>query len=136
MGRPGPLTDVSAAGPHMKDAPSKGYRLAEFTYPILPPHEGGAMWFYSCPTRPTLPSGGEDLADYLGAVKYGNIFSLDVGPDYERPAAPDRRGNAAQGRRNDQEPAAPAAAFTLDGEARPVLEHMAVARLRGGQGLR
>ena len=20
--------------------------------------------------------------DYLGAVKYGNIFSLDVGPDY------------------------------------------------------
>ena len=29
--------------------PARNYRLAEFTYPILPPHEGGAMWFYSLP---------------------------------------------------------------------------------------
>jgi alpha-L-fucosidase len=46
MGRPGPLDDHKAAGPHMKNEPSKDYLLAEFTYPILPKHEGGAMWFY------------------------------------------------------------------------------------------
>jgi alpha-L-fucosidase len=83
MGRPGPLDDHKAAGPHMRDAPSKCYRLAEFTYPILPPHKGGAMWFYSLPMHDRLCHPAEKLyADYLGAVKYGNIFSLDVGPDY------------------------------------------------------
>jgi alpha-L-fucosidase len=83
MGKPGPLTDHAAAGPHMKDAPSKGYRLAEFTYPILPAHKGGAMWFYSLPVHDALCHPAEKLyRDYLGAVKYGNVFSLDVGPDY------------------------------------------------------
>jgi len=83
MGRPGPLDDHRAAGPHMRNAPSKNYRLAEFTYPILPPHQGGAMWFYSLPVHDALCHTPEKLyADYLGAVKYGNIFSLDVGPDY------------------------------------------------------
>ncbi len=81
-GRPGPLQDPTAA-PFIKDPPSKCYRLAEFTYPILPPHQGGAMWFYSLPRHDglCLPA-GKLLGDYLGAVKYGNIFSLDVGPDY------------------------------------------------------
>jgi alpha-L-fucosidase len=66
----------------MKDAPSKNYRLAEFTYPIMPPHEGGAMWFYSLPKYDNLCLPAEKLfEDYQGAVKYGNIFSLDVGPD-------------------------------------------------------
>jgi alpha-L-fucosidase len=83
MGGPGPLEDQKTAGPYMKDAPSKSYRLAEFTYPILPPHEGGAMWFYSLPKHDKLCLPAEKLyADYLGAVKYGNIFSLDIGPDY------------------------------------------------------
>ena len=83
MGRPGPLDDHQAAGPHMKDAPAKSYRLAEFTYPILPKHQGGAMWFYSLPRHDGLCHPAEKIyADYLGAVKYGNIFSLDVGPDY------------------------------------------------------
>ena len=83
MGRPGPLTDPKAAGPHMRDAPSRSYLLAEFTYPILPPHQGGAMWFYSLPRHDNLCHSAEKLyKDYLGAVKYGNIFSLDVGPDY------------------------------------------------------
>ena len=83
MGRPGPLNDPAAAGPHMKDAPSRSYRLAEFTYPILPKHEGGANWFYSLPKHDQLCLPAEKIyADYLGAVKYGNIFSLDVGPDY------------------------------------------------------
>jgi alpha-L-fucosidase len=83
LGRPGPLADGAAAGPYMKDSPSKSYRLAEFTYPILPPHEGGAMWFYSLPVHDALCLPAARLySDYLGAVKYGNIFSLDVGPDY------------------------------------------------------
>ena len=83
MGRPGPLDDPAAAGPHMRNAPSKTYRLAEFTYPILPPHKGGAMWFYSLPEHDGLVHPAEKLyRDYLGAVKYGNVFALDVGPDY------------------------------------------------------
>ena len=82
MGRPGPLADQSAAGPYAAAAASS-YRLAEFTYPILPAHEGGAMWSYSLPRHDNLCRDAESLyADYLGAVRYGNIFSLDVGPDY------------------------------------------------------
>jgi alpha-L-fucosidase len=84
MGRPGPLTDSAAAGPFLKDAPSAAYRLAEFTYPILPEHQGGANWFYSLPKHDGLVHPVEKIyADYLGAVKYGNIFSIDVGPGYD-----------------------------------------------------
>jgi alpha-L-fucosidase len=83
MGHPGPLDDSTAAGPYMEDGRSKKYLLGEFTYPIIPPHEGGAQWFYSLPIHDTLCYPAEKLyKDYLGAVKYGNIFSLDVGPDY------------------------------------------------------
>ena len=83
LGRPGPLDDPKAAGPYMDKSASRSYRLAEFTYPILPPHEGGAMWFYSLPRHDQLCLPAERLyADYRGAVKYGNIFSLDAGPDY------------------------------------------------------
>lgn len=83
MGKPGPLTDHAAAGPHMRNAPAKSYRLAEFTYPILPPHKGGAMWFYSLPMHDALVWPAAKLyRDYLGAVKHGNVFALDVGPDY------------------------------------------------------
>ncbi len=84
MGHPSPLLDESGAGfnaGHMKGY--KGYLLAEFTYPILPPHQGGAMWFYSLPRHDNLVHApGKLYADYRGAVKYGNIFALDVGPDY------------------------------------------------------
>jgi alpha-L-fucosidase len=84
MGRPGPLEDRGAAGPYMRDAPAKSYRLAEFTYPIQPPHQGGAMWFYSLPEHDRLVLPAEKIyQDYLGAAKYGNVFALDVGPDYE-----------------------------------------------------
>ncbi len=83
MGRPGPLADHAAAGPHMRDAPAASYLLAEFTYPILPPHKGGAMWFYSLPEHDGLCHPPEKLyRDYLGAAQYGNIFSIDVGPNY------------------------------------------------------
>ena len=84
MGHPSPLNDESGAGfnaGHMKGY--AGYRLAEFTYPILPAHQGGAMWFYSLPGHDQLCLPAEKLyADYLGAAKYGNLFALDVGPDY------------------------------------------------------
>ncbi|MCY3023286.1 MAG: alpha-L-fucosidase [Planctomycetota bacterium] len=84
-GKPGPLGNLSAAS-YNKDneAKHKGYLLAEFTYPIQPPHQGGAMWFYSLPVHDNLCMPAEKLyKDYLGAVKFGNIFSADVGPNYE-----------------------------------------------------
>lgn len=84
-GTPGPLGDASTTL-YNKDAETnyKGYLVAEFTYPILPKHEGGADWFYSLPKHDNLCKSAEDIyKDYLGAVKYGNIFSLDVGPNYE-----------------------------------------------------
>lgn len=84
MGRPGPLADHAAAGPHMDGAPAKSYLLAEFTYPILPAHQGGAMWFYSLPRHDGLCRSAESIyRDWLGAGRYGNIFSLDVGPGYD-----------------------------------------------------
>lgn len=82
-GRPGAAEDKSAAGFAMNQL-GTGYLLAEFTYPILPAHEGGAQWFYSLPKHDDLCMPTEHIyADYLGAIKYGNIFSLDVGPNYE-----------------------------------------------------
>lgn len=85
VGKPGPLGDTSAASSNKdNEAKYRGYLVAEFTYPILPPHEGGAMWFYSLPKHDNLCLSAKKLyEDYLGAVKYGNIFSLDVGPDYK-----------------------------------------------------
>jgi alpha-L-fucosidase len=83
MGKPGPLTDKSAAG-YNRGEPSKHYLLAEFTYPIQPRRPKGAMWFYSHPDNEGVCHTPEKLyRDYLGAVKYGNIFTLDVGPNYE-----------------------------------------------------
>lgn len=85
LGKPGLIGDASTTK-YNKDAEAnyKGYLAAEFTYPILPPHKGGAMWFYSLPKHDTLCKPAEDLyKDYLGAVKFGNIFSIDVGPNYE-----------------------------------------------------
>jgi len=85
MGKPGPIGDASTSV-YNKDAESsfKGYLVAEFTYPILPEHKGGAMWFYSLPEHDNLVLPAEKIyQDYLGAVKYGNIFSLDIGPNYE-----------------------------------------------------
>ncbi len=83
-GTPGPIGDAKTSQ-YNKEAESnyKGYRVAEFTYPILPEHKGGADWFYSLPQHDTLCLPAEKIyTDYCGAVQYGNIFSLDVGPDY------------------------------------------------------
>ena len=99
---PARSTITPAAGPHMKDAPSKSYRLAEFTYPILPPHKGGAMWFYSLPeARRALPPGREALR---GLPRRGEVRQHLLArrrPGLRRPAARDRRADAAQGRRDD-----------------------------------
>lgn len=85
MGTPGPIGDEKASQ-YNKEAETsyKGYLVAEFTYPILPAHEGGAMWFYSLPKHDRLCLPAERLfKDYRGAVTFGNIFSIDVGPDYQ-----------------------------------------------------
>lgn len=84
MGRPGKLGDASATK-YNKDAETShtGYLVAEFTYPILPGHKGGAQWFYSLPEHDNLCHPATKLYnDYVGAVSNGNIFSIDVGPDY------------------------------------------------------
>jgi alpha-L-fucosidase len=84
MGKPGPVGDSSATRYNKEaEADYDGYLAAEFTYPLLPPHEGGAMWFYSLPEHDSLCHPATKIfEDYLGAVKYGNIFSLNIGPDY------------------------------------------------------
>lgn len=83
MGKPGPVNDRKSAGPFLKKECGQNYLLAEFTYPIEPPHKGGAIWFYSLPEHDSLCKSAEELyRDYLGGVKYGNLFSVNVGPDY------------------------------------------------------
>ena len=83
MGRPSPLGDAAGAGFGARDAQNHtGYLLAEFTCPILPGHSGGSQWFNSLPVHDNLCLPARKLyRDYLGTVKYGNIFSIDVGPD-------------------------------------------------------
>lgn len=85
LGHPASLADLSGSGVNTKYiAGYQGYRVAEFTYPIQPKHQGGAMWFYSLPKHDQLCLSAEKLyADYLGAVKFDNLFALDVGPDYQ-----------------------------------------------------
>jgi alpha-L-fucosidase len=78
------LDDISGAGYNKHTGGYKGYIAAEFTYPILPDHKGGADWFYSLPKHDQLCFPAEKIyQDYLGAVKFRNIFSLDIGPDYK-----------------------------------------------------
>jgi len=83
-GRPGPI-GAKGASKYNADAESsfKGYFVAEFTYPILPPHTGGAQWFYSLPKHDQLCHPvAKIFGDYRGARKHGNIFSINVGPNY------------------------------------------------------
>jgi alpha-L-fucosidase len=88
-GSAGPIGDSNAfKDSHLKGTveDSKGYRVAEFTYPML---EGqgltgkrGAQWFYSLPENDNVCVSADKIhTDYLGAKKFGNIFSLDIGPD-------------------------------------------------------
>jgi alpha-L-fucosidase len=83
-GKPGPIGDKNAVGYESHAHENyDNFLVAEFTYPILPKHEGGADWFYSLPKHDNLVLPAEKIyEDYLGAVKYGNIFSLNIGPNY------------------------------------------------------
>ncbi|MDR1202290.1 MAG: alpha-L-fucosidase [Tannerellaceae bacterium] len=84
MGQPGQLDSVEDSAPYMGQVKKHKWKLAEFTYPILPEHEGGAMWFYSLPEHDGLVHPASKLLDdYRGAAEYGNIFSINIGPDYE-----------------------------------------------------
>jgi len=84
-GTPGKIGDASTTKYNKEaEANYKDYLAAEFTYPILPEHKGGADWFYSLPEHDRLCKPAEDLfKDYQGAIQYGNIFSINVGPDYK-----------------------------------------------------
>lgn len=84
-GTPGRLGDASASQYNKEqEANYQNYLVAEFTYPILPQHEGGADWFYSLPKHDKLAHSAEKIfKDYQGAVAYGNIFSLNIGPNYK-----------------------------------------------------
>jgi alpha-L-fucosidase len=84
-GRPGSIGDKDAVwNEHHLPENYDQFLVAEFTYPILPEHKGGADWFYSLPEHDKLVHPAEKIyQDYLGAVKYGNIFSINVGPNYE-----------------------------------------------------
>ena len=78
MARPGALDDAEAGGPYNKVVNDQ-FLLSEFTYPVL---GDSARWFYTNPENDNVCRPAEEIyQDYLGAVKYGNIFSLDVGPD-------------------------------------------------------
>ena len=81
-GTPGPIGDASTSKYNKEAEQSyKGYLVAEFTYPIQPERPKGAHWFYSLPEYEDVCYPPEKIyKDYLGAVKYGNIFSIDVGP--------------------------------------------------------
>jgi len=84
-GTPGKIGDASTTRYNKEaEANYEEYLAAEFTYPILPEHKGGADWFYSLPKHDDLCKPVEDLfKDYQGAIQYGNIFSINVGPDYQ-----------------------------------------------------
>ena len=81
-GRPGPLGDASASRYNKEgERTYKGYLVAEFTYPIQPWRPKGAHWFYSLPEYEDVCLPAEKIyEDYLGAVRYGNIFEVNVGP--------------------------------------------------------
>ena len=80
-GTPGPLGYTPGEKNRMKMHDNQ-YLLVEFVYPIFPKVEGAGGWFYSRPEYDNLCIPAEKIyQDYLGAVKYGNLFSLAVGPD-------------------------------------------------------
>lgn len=77
------LDEETGEASPLADGEASGYRLATFTYPLLPAHQGGAVWYYSLPKHDKLCHPAEKVySDYLDAVKHGTLFSLNVGPDY------------------------------------------------------
>lgn len=83
-GKAGPLEDAGANGIAQKSGTEGArYRLAEFTYPMLPKSriKRGAQWFYSLPENDAVCLPADVIyRDCVEAKRHGNIFSLDVGP--------------------------------------------------------
>ena len=78
MARPGALDDPEAGGPYNKVVNDQ-FLLSEFTFPII---GDIPRWFYTNPDNDKMCRSAEEIYRiYLDAVKYDNIFSLDVGPD-------------------------------------------------------
>ena len=77
MGKPAPLDSAEGGGPYNRVV-NEGFLAAEFARPIL--NQGG-RWFYTHPDNEGACMPAEDIYRlYRDAVKYGNLFSLDVGP--------------------------------------------------------
>ena len=105
LGRPGLLADPAGAGPYMKDVPSRSCRLAEFTYPILRPHQGGAMWFYSLPIPDALsPSRREALLRLPRHRTVRQHLLPRRWPGLRGAVARGGRADAPRGRRDDSQP--------------------------------
>jgi alpha-L-fucosidase len=80
-GRPGSLANGAGAG--FNKGGSKHYVIGEFTFPVQPRRPKGAMWFYSHPDNEDACMSFEELYGYYcGAAKFENIFSINIGPDY------------------------------------------------------
>jgi len=79
-GTPGKLGNAKASKYNKKAESSYGnYLIAEFTYPISETH-----WFDNPAIKKSSYHPPDKIYnDYLGATKFGNIFSLDVGPSPE-----------------------------------------------------
>ncbi len=76
-GKPGPLDNPEAGG--FNKAVSEDYLIAEFAMPIL---GNQGRWFYTNPGNDAVSRSAEEIFSlYQEAVKYGNLFSLDIGPD-------------------------------------------------------
>ncbi len=84
MGSPTPLDDPRGAGVGAKQPEIRnytGFLAAEFCVPILGGRKAG-RWFYAGPEYDDQAMPAEDIVQlYQGAVKVGNIFTLDVAPD-------------------------------------------------------
>jgi len=79
-GTPGKLGDPKTSK-YNKEAEGSytGYQVAEFTYPISQTH-----WFDNPAIEPqSYHSPDKIYKDYIDAVEFANIFSLDVGPSLE-----------------------------------------------------
>ena len=80
-GQPGDGTDLRA-GEMAHPGPVSGFSIAEFTYPILPVHEGGAIGPIHCRSITVYACRREALPRLFGSHAVRQHLSLDVGPDY------------------------------------------------------
>jgi len=86
MGHASSLDDLSGSGFNRGYVKGYGgYLAGEFTYPILGGNTAGTpqygRWFYTRPEWDAIVTPAAKIyGDYLGAIRTGNLFSLDVAP--------------------------------------------------------